>query len=218
MKLQPTFPGMVPGERVVMMLHRHWFFALQIFLAYAFFGLVPLVGWWALHRYTTVFQNPQTFIYLLVVLSLAAYILVWALLLMIAWVNFYLDVWIVTTERIINIEQVRLFDRIVSEQKLFRVQDVTTQVTGIIAGMLHFGEVSVQTAGQQERFVFEQVPHPEKVAQTIMHLLDSIEHQIGLDKFAKVEDNLGQASQQKTDGAVTPVALNINSPESKKPL
>ena len=218
MKLQPTFPGMVPGERVVLMLHRHWFFALQIFIAYTFFGIVPIVGWWALHRYTTVFQNPQTFVYLLLVLSLAAYALIWAVLLLIAWVNFYLDVWIVTTERIINIEQVRLFDRIVSEQKLFRVQDVTTQVTGIIAGMLHFGEVSVQTAGQQERFIFEQVPHPEKVAQIIMHLLDSIEHQVGLDKFAKIDGDLGQVPQQKTSEAVPPTGRIINPSDKQKPL
>jgi hypothetical protein len=218
MKLQPTFPGMVPGERVVLMLHRHWFFAMQIFIAYAFFGLVPLVCWGVLHRYTTVFQNPQTFVYLLVVLGLVAYALIWAVFLMIAWVNFYLDVWIVTTERIINIEQVRLFDRIVSEQKLFRVQDVTTQVTGILAGMLHFGDVSVQTAGQQERFTFEQVPHPDKVAQTIMHLLDSIEHQIGLDKFAKIGGDLGQVPQQKPNEVAPSNTSSINPPDNKKPL
>lgn len=218
MKLQPTFPGMVPGERVVLMLHRHWFFALQIFVAYAFFGIIPIVGWWALQRYSTVFQNPQTFIYLLLVLGLAAYALIWAVLLMIAWINFYLDVWIVTNERIINIEQVRLFDRIVSEQKLFRVQDVTTQVTGILAGMMHYGDVSVQTAGQQERFMFEQIPHPEKVAQIIMHLLDSIEHQVGLDKFAKIEGNLGQVPQQKPTEAVPPTSSTVKSSEDIKPL
>lgn len=190
MRLRPTFPGMVPGEKVVLLLHRHWVFGLRLILAHFVFIIPPLAAWWVLGRYSTVLVDGTSAAYAFTILLFGVYALFWALAFFIAWLNFYLDTWIITNERIINIEQLRLFYRTVSEQKLFRVQDVTTDVHGFFAGMFRYGNVSIQTAAEKERFVFEQVPHPEEVAKTIMHLLESIESQIGLDAMAKIEGDI----------------------------
>lgn len=65
----------------------------------------------------------------------------------IRWLNYYLDVWIITTERIIDIEQRSLFHREISEISLDRVQNVTVQIPGFLATTMHFGNIQIETAG-----------------------------------------------------------------------
>ena len=197
MKIQPSIPNMLPGEKVVLLLHRHGFIAFRFALVYIFFAILPLIGWWYLNSNTTIFEDPTNFGYALVALLLSAYALVWILLFFITWLNYYLDVWIVTNERIINIAQQRLFYRVVSEQKLYRVQDVTWEMKGIVANIFRYGNVQVQTAGEDDRFIFENISQPEKVAQAIRNLLESIEKQVGLDKIAEIEGEFGAKSAEE---------------------
>lgn len=82
---------------------------------------------------------------------------------MIIWTNYYLDVWIVTNKRIIDIEQFSLFSRDLSEFRLDRVQDVTIEVNGLLPTLLHFGDVHVQTAGASRDFIIKGVPKPYRL-------------------------------------------------------
>ena len=67
-----------------------------------------------------------------------------------------------------NVEQAGLFNRVISEQRLVRVQDITSEVRGLFPTFLHYGNVFVQTAGERERFVFEQVPEPDLVKKVLI--------------------------------------------------
>ncbi|HJV32414.1 MAG TPA: PH domain-containing protein [Patescibacteria group bacterium] len=84
--------------------------------------------------------------------------------------DYYLDINIVTNDRIIDINQKGLFGRSVAELDLTRVQDVHSTIKGIIPTMLNFGTVEVQTAATEENFVFEQIHDPHKVRQRILEL------------------------------------------------
>lgn len=75
--------------------------------------------------------------------------------------DYFLDVWIVTDRRIIDIEQKALFSRTTAELELRRVQDVTAEVEGFAATFLDYGNVYIQTAAEKERFIFKQIPHPK---------------------------------------------------------
>jgi uncharacterized membrane protein YdbT with pleckstrin-like domain len=88
----------------------------------------------------------------------------------ILWLDYYLDVWIVTNERIINIEQHGFFSRKVSELKLTKIQDVTSEIIGVIPSLLNYGNIYVQTAGEKERFTFHQIPDPNYVKNRIVQL------------------------------------------------
>jgi len=205
MKIQPTFPNMLPGERVVLMLHRHGFVAVRIALLYILLALVPVAAWLLLGTRTEVFVDVTSTGYALITLLLSAYALVWGLLFFVSWLNYYLDVWIITNERIINITQQRLFHRIVSEQKLYRVQDVTWQIEGVLGNLLKFGNVTIQTAGEQGKFTFEHIPDPEAVAKAVMNLLEQIENQMGANTMAKMDGDLLEGSPTaKTTGKPEP--------------
>jgi len=84
--------------------------------------------------------------------------------------DYYLDINIVTNDRILDINQKGLFGRSVAELDLTRVQDVHSEIKGIIPTMLDYGKLTVQTAATEENFVFEQVPHPHQVRQRILEL------------------------------------------------
>lgn len=88
-------------------------------------------------------------------------------------VEYWLDVFIVTDKRILDIDQHGLFSRTVSELRLYRTQDVTAEVKGILHTLLDYGDVYVQTAGEMERFRFEEVPHPNHVAKLILELAEA---------------------------------------------
>ena len=51
-----------------------------------------------------------------------------------------------TNDRIVDIEQHGLFSRTISEVDLFRIQDVTVDIHGIIATLLNYGNLTVKTA------------------------------------------------------------------------
>jgi len=66
------------------------------------------------------------------------------------WIDYYLDMWILTDKRLIDIEQTGLFQREVSEIPLFRIQDMTVSISGFLATFLKFGTIAVQTAGEKD--------------------------------------------------------------------
>jgi len=102
--------------------------------------------------------------------SSAYYLFIW-LFFFFSFIDYYLDIWLITSERIIDIQQKGFFSRVISEQKLFRIQDVTSEVHGFIPTILKFGNVHVQTAGTKERFFFHEVPNPDEVRNIIIHLV-----------------------------------------------
>lgn len=115
----------------------------------------------------------------ILVLAASAYILFIWLFLFFSFIDYYLDIWIITNERIINVEQKGFFSRTISEQRLFRIQDVTSEVEGFAPTLFKYGNVYVQTAAEKDRFAFEQVPDPNGVRDTIIKLAEIEREKIG---------------------------------------
>jgi len=90
----------------------------------------------------------------------------------VVFIDYYLDVWIVTNERIVNVEQKGLFRREISELRFGIGLDLTTDSGGIAKTIFDFGDLYVQTAGKRERFLFKSIPHPERVRDIILVLSD----------------------------------------------
>ncbi len=63
--------------------------------------------------------------------------------------DYYLDKWIVTNERVIDINQKGFWSRRVDSLFLHRVQNVETQVSGFFGTLFGFGRVSVESAGAE---------------------------------------------------------------------
>ncbi len=95
------------------------------------------------------------------------YCMTLVLFMFLAWVDYYLDLVIVTNVRIITINQRGLFSREIAEIPIERVQDVTIDIHGIIPTFLKFGTVRIQTAGERE-FTIPLLPYPYDVKEAIL--------------------------------------------------
>ncbi|PIR97869.1 MAG: hypothetical protein COT89_02245 [Candidatus Colwellbacteria bacterium CG10_big_fil_rev_8_21_14_0_10_42_22] len=151
------------GEKVLAEFRRHWYVLATESAAIAAMALLPFG---ALTALTAVNYSERIF-FLILFMSMAWLTILWSLFFII-WTNYYLDVWILTDKKIIDIEQYTLFSRDVSEFRLDRIQDITVEVKGIVATFLKFGTLHVQTAGTHHEFMIKNVPNPYQVRDMIM--------------------------------------------------
>lgn len=154
-----------------MLIRRHWFVLLKRLVAWFLAALIPFVIFLISGAGSISIERHIFFYAFLVVLASVYYLFIW-LFIFNSFVDYYLDVWVVTNVRIIDIEQRQLFSRVISEHKLEKIQDITAEINGIIPTFLDYGEVFVQTAGEQQRFIFKQVSNPQNVKRKITSLCE----------------------------------------------
>ncbi|MEO6536905.1 MAG: PH domain-containing protein [Candidatus Paceibacterota bacterium] len=82
--------------------------------------------------------------------------------------KFALTQWIITNVRIVDIKQYGFFSREVSSFLLLRVQDVTTEIYGVLPTLIGYGKLNVETAGNIEKFTMDTVSHPQRIRDIIM--------------------------------------------------
>ncbi|KND49729.1 MAG: hypothetical protein AB203_01425 [Parcubacteria bacterium C7867-008] len=100
--------------------------------------------------------------------------------------KFFLTQWIITSTRIVDITQESLFSRRVSSFLLARVQDITTDISGVFPTLIGYGTLNVETAGREEKFSMEGIAHPEDVRDLIMREIADLQNHDGLGtKIAK---------------------------------
>lgn len=168
-------PHQGQNEKIILLLRRHWFIMAEKILLWLAAAIVPSVLMIFLELQLTT-DGGGTIAAPLIILALSAYYLLILAFALYNFVDYYLDVWVVTDERIVNIEQRGLFSRVISEQKLDRIQDVTAELQGILPTLFNYGTVYIQTAGEQVRFVFKQIPDPQGVAKKIIKIVDQNKH------------------------------------------
>jgi len=164
------FPGKHEEEQVLAVYHRHWFdIFMHLFLS-VFLSIILLGGFITLPiLYPDITGSPNAPFFFFLENSFLLFL--WVTLFLI-WIDVYFDVWIVTNERIVNIEQKDLFTRRVSELRFHTIQDVTSEVDGVIPSILNYGDVLVQNAGESPRFIFHNIPDPISVKDLIMRLAE----------------------------------------------
>ena len=162
------FPDQHADEKIMRIVHRHWFVILFQFF-FILFAVVLIAGSFFLLE--SLFPGTVKSLGKEIVrfLETTFLLFIWFYAFLV-WIDYYLDTWIITNERIINIEQKGLFSREISELRLENIQDVTTEVGGFLPTILNFGYVYIQTAAERERFIFEQVPDPYTIKNLAMQL------------------------------------------------
>lgn len=169
MPYSTLFPGQEPNEQIIRLMRRHWLVLFKIIFLYFILILLPLVVK-NLISYTNLSNSSITITTLGLFLSL--YYFFTLTMFFRAWLDYYLDIWIITSERVVNIEQKGLFARKISAFRLYRIQDVTAEVKGILPTFFHYGNVQVQTAGAEQNFIFKQISDPYTVTKTLIKLVN----------------------------------------------
>lgn len=157
-----------PYEKLELFLRRHW---LILFFAYFAFGVLLFIGFLFFYlAWELLGLTGENLVLALFLLNL--YILfVWESLFF-RLADYYLDTWIVSDHRILEIHQRGFFKRDISELRLSKIQDVSVKIEGILATFFNYGDIIIQTAGVIPEFKFEEVPNPQVVKSRILELYD----------------------------------------------
>ncbi|PIT86248.1 MAG: hypothetical protein COU33_04240 [Candidatus Magasanikbacteria bacterium CG10_big_fil_rev_8_21_14_0_10_43_6] len=156
-------------ERVVHVLRRHPLTFIPKILLFIVLAVVPLAVYGMIDNlFPTLFSSDAVFA--LAILGGSAYSLGVLLFFYQQFIVFYLDMWVVTNDRIVDVEQLGLFSRTISELDLFRIQDVTTDVHGLFPTLFHYGRVTVKTASSNINIVFFDVARPNDIREELIQL------------------------------------------------
>lgn len=154
MKLQPN-------EKTLAIFRKHWLTLAIEGVILALIAVFPLIcefvaevmlGWTIPEQYRDGYE----------ILFLLWILFIW-ISFFISWTNYTLDIWVLTNERLVDIEQLGLFSRRESALDLEKVQDITIETDGILNTIIKSGSVIVQTAGTERDFVIKNMMHPELV-------------------------------------------------------
>lgn len=157
---RPQFPGQHRNEQVIFKKRRHWYVLLKwvvppalLFIAAAGVGLIAGLA---------LGLNVFLWAGLILLLSIGPLgFTVWRFL---DWEN---DHYILTNRRILHIERVYFLFESRSEANLDKIQDVTVRMPNMIANVLHFGNLEIETASTAGQIKFESIPQPRKAQREV---------------------------------------------------
>jgi len=165
-------------ERILTVVHRHWLTLWLRLFSIVVFTILPLVAWVVILiaagtlptlPYDIAVYTPH---FMVLYCSWLVFMLmaVGQLLL-----NHYLDVWVVTNERIVSVDQQGFFNRTIGSFRLDRLQDINVEIHGVIATLLDYGTVEVETASEgPSEFRAYNIPHPQQLKTIIMEAADTL--------------------------------------------
>jgi hypothetical protein len=162
------------GEEIITIVRRHWFHLALEGALYVFVFVLTFIGTGAVDVLLAdagSVDSQQSFAVSLYVLAFVG-LLLWVRFFA-SWSDHWLDAWVITNKRIIDIEQAGFFRRQVSSFPLDRIQDVTYDISGVVAMWLHFGDIRIQTASISENLIMRQVPFPEDIKEHLMEVLNA---------------------------------------------
>lgn len=86
----------------------------------------------------------------------------------------YFNVHIITNKRVVDIDFTSLTVKQLTSAELEQIQDVSYRQVGVIRSVFNYGDVHIQTAASQQDIVFEGVPKPVSVVNTLEELVEDI--------------------------------------------
>jgi|SRR3989344_2456829 len=170
--MHKLFPSQAEDEKIYIVVRQHWVVLIKKLLVWFMFAAALIL----FKRYGQA-ALPGLFegaIGQATLLFMQVYTLFLVLVLFLIWLFYYLNVQIITDRRIVDIDQVGLFFHEVSELHIENIEDVTSDVSGILGTIFNYGDVFVQTAGTIERFEFSDVPNPGTINKLILDIYEQI--------------------------------------------
>lgn len=149
-------------EKIILLLRKHWITNLPWLVSTIILVFAPL----SLRYFPLLAFLPTRFQIMAIVLW---YLLVTAFVLE-QFLTWFFNVYIITDERIVDIDFYNLLYKEVSDAKIDRIQDVTYKMGGVVRALFNFGDIFIQTAGTEPNFEFRAVPRPDRVVRVLEEL------------------------------------------------
>lgn len=148
-------------EVILMTVKRHWVVFVMLGI-YFFSGLIiTFIIWWLFG-----------FWFWWNIINIVIW-LFFSLFLFIEWLNHELDMYIVTNNRIIWIEQIAFLNRWVTETNLGQVQEVNSKNTWLLSNLLNYWTLSIQTAWSKTTLQMSYCSDTIQTQRKILNIVDN---------------------------------------------
>lgn len=164
------------GEKILKIVRRHTWILATSAIVFFTLALAPLAGFAILKTLVPLFQAPLTNAYWIAYLVFLLFVFLKFIL---AWMNYYLDFWIITDRKIIDIQFTGIFSHAIAEFPVTKIQDVTVRVDGMMPVFLGYGDVLIKTASENTSLRISQIPDPIAIKDVILNLLTKKENHVG---------------------------------------
>ena len=158
------------GEKLILEGRKHWFVALTHIFGFFVSAIIPVAVFGAARKWDftaeIISSGGVELVYIVYFFCFVWAFFMW-MLLFINLTNYYLDVWYVTSDKLVDVEQKNLFHRDEAALRLENIQDVAILSKGIIQTLLGFGNIRAQTSGEKREFIMRNIANPEKVKEVI---------------------------------------------------
>ncbi|MBF8249866.1 MAG: hypothetical protein HW400_467 [Candidatus Levybacteria bacterium] len=165
-----SFQTQKEKETIVLFLRPHPLTNLSWILFSAFLLFLPLIitiflPMFGINFLSSSIINHFTAIYVLFYyLILSSYVLI-------SFLTWFYNIFIVTTDRIVDINYTDIVIHNVSETKLNHIEDVKFTQSGFIPTLFNYGNLNAQTAGEMVNFEARSIPRPKETADIITNLI-----------------------------------------------
>jgi hypothetical protein len=153
------------GEEILLAMRPHWFTNISWILTTIGMLFVPLI--FQALRLLDFLPLKYQFI------SLLFWFLVTFIFAFEKFLSWYFDVYMITDERVVDIDFNNMLNKKFAEADLSMIQDVSSTVTGVAGTLFNYGNVLIQTASEVNQIIFEKIPNPEKVIRVLQELREA---------------------------------------------
>lgn len=157
------------GEEVVLFLRQHVIVMLPWIVMVVLALAIPSV-----FQFFPPYANMPGNYQFVVMLSWYLFVFGYALARFMGW---FFNIYILTDERIVDIDFINILYRKVSTAKIEDIQDVSVESSGAFQTFFRYGNIRIQTASEVPEFEFLNIPMPDRVGTIINQMIDQEEQE-----------------------------------------
>lgn len=152
--------NMRPWEKVEMLIKRHWIVYFMLFIYFLLWVIITIIifGFFKFNIFTN--------------LIICLFWMVFSLFLYVERINYELDMFVLTNNRIIWIEQISFLNRTVTECNLWQVQEVNSRTSWFFANIFNYWTIDIQTAWSVTTLKMDFAPDSLQKSRIILNTVD----------------------------------------------
>lgn len=149
-----------PWENILKVIKRHWIVYIMIWIYYFIWIIFTIIMYYIFPLAWASLINISVW-------------MIFIIFIFVEWLNHELDMFVVTNNRIIWIEQIAFLNRQVTETNLWQVQEVNSKSAWLFANILNYWTLSIQTAWNKTTLQMWFCPDAINTQRKILNIVDN---------------------------------------------
>jgi len=180
---EKKFPGQQDDEKVFYFVRRHWITIVpRIIFDIILITIIVLITIFLVYPS---FADIEAFSELFVIFAIVSAITVIFHIMFVSLLNYFLDIIIVTNNRIVDMDYTVLFRRNQFTLSYNQIQDIQVEQSGILRVILNYGDIIIDNASTEGKFKLCFIPRPKY-------------HFDNLNRFSRQAEQRGEAANHDT--------------------